>query len=181
MNQTKMKFNKTLLVAGLSALFTFGLVGCSDDKSEPMSSNSGEGVSAPSASQPSAADVKQPASVIAPVAEEVTAVKETVTEVVKEVETQVEEKVEEVMAAVSAPAVKSGESLYASCVGCHGAAGEGGVGPKLQGQPQADIAAKLTQYKSGEQVGPMTAMMAPMTQGLSAADIDVVAEYIATF
>ncbi len=75
-----------------------------------------------------------------------------------------------------------GQELFnsSSCAGCHGANGEGGVGPKLAGQSADDIKAKLHKYKAGEQVGPMTSMMAPMAAGLSDADIDNIAAYIAT-
>ncbi len=74
----------------------------------------------------------------------------------------------------------AGQAAYATCVGCHGAAGEGGVGPKLAGQSAADVADKLRKYKNGEQVGPMTSMMAPMAAGLSDADIDNIAAYTAS-
>ena len=72
------------------------------------------------------------------------------------------------------------QTFESTCVGCHGANGEGGVGPKLAGQSAEDIAAKLHKYKAGEQVGPMTSMMAPMAQGLSDDDIKNIAAYIAT-
>jgi len=74
----------------------------------------------------------------------------------------------------------AGQAAYATCIGCHGAAGEGGVGPKLAGQAAADVAAKLHAYKAGEQVGPMTSMMAPMAAGLSEADIENIAAYTAS-
>ncbi|MDX1346749.1 MAG: c-type cytochrome [Thiomicrorhabdus chilensis] len=83
-------------------------------------------------------------------------------------------------AAAQAGDAAAGQGAYATCVGCHGAAGEGGVGPKLAGQPAADIAAKLHKYKAGEQVGPMTSMMAPMAAGLSDADIENIAAYTAS-
>lgn len=184
MTDTQFNFKKTLMIASLSALFAIGLTGCSEDKSEPLSSNSGAGVSAPAASQPSAADVKQPMPEATTTPEKMVEAVEEKVEVIEEkveaaVET-VETKVEETIAAVApTPAVKSGASLYATCIGCHGAAGEGGVGPKLSGQAQSDIAAKLVKYKAGEQVGPMTAMMAPMAQGLDDEEIKVVSEYIA--
>jgi len=74
----------------------------------------------------------------------------------------------------------AGQAAYATCVGCHGANGEGGVGPKLAGQSAAAIKDKLHKYKAGEQVGPMTSMMAPMATGLSDADIENIAAYVAT-
>ena len=74
----------------------------------------------------------------------------------------------------------TGEKVYATCVGCHGAAGEGGVGPKLQGQTVADLAQKLQVYKAGKEIGPMSAMMIPNATQLSDQDITLVSEYIAT-
>lgn len=74
----------------------------------------------------------------------------------------------------------AGQAAYSTCVGCHGAAGEGGVGPKLAGQSADDIKTKLHKYKAGEQMGPMTSMMAPMAAGLSDADIENIAAYVAT-
>ena len=75
----------------------------------------------------------------------------------------------------------AGKAIYgSSCAGCHGANGEGGVGPKLAGQSAKDIADKMHKYKAGEQVGPMTSMMAPMATGLSDADIENIAAFIAT-
>lgn len=83
-------------------------------------------------------------------------------------------------AAAQAGDTTAGQSAYATCVGCHGAAAEGGVGPKLSGQAPADVVAKLKAYKAGEQVGPMTSMMAPMAAGLSDADMENIAAYVAS-
>ncbi|MCF6345591.1 MAG: c-type cytochrome [Thiomicrorhabdus sp.] len=76
--------------------------------------------------------------------------------------------------------VDAGKTAFATCVGCHGANAEGGVGPKLAGQASADIVNKLNDYKEGKQVGPMTSMMAPMAAGLSDADIANIAAYTAS-
>lgn len=104
-----------------------------------------------------------------------TQVKETAAEkidvVEEKVEKKVEEKVEEVTASVN------GQQVYATCAGCHGAQAEGGIGPKLAGQEVADIVDKLKRYKAGEQVGPLTGMMAPMATPLSDAEMQAVAEY----
>ncbi|QKI88775.1 c-type cytochrome [Thiomicrorhabdus xiamenensis] len=81
-------------------------------------------------------------------------------------------------AAAQAGDAAAGQASYATCAGCHGGAGEGGVGPKLAGQNAADIVAKLQKYKAGEQVGPMTSMMAPMAAGLSDADMENIAAYV---
>lgn len=84
--------------------------------------------------------------------------------------------------AAQAGDISAGQSVYANqaCIGCHGAAGEGGVGPQLAGQAAADIIAKMHAYKNGEQVGPMTSMMAPMAAGLSDADIENIAAFTAS-
>ncbi len=82
--------------------------------------------------------------------------------------------------AAQASDANAGQASYATCVGCHGMAAEGGVGQKLAGQAAADIVAKLHKYKNGEQVGPMTSMMAPMAAGLSDADIENIAAYTAS-
>lgn len=76
----------------------------------------------------------------------------------------------------------AGKALFAGqCASCHGANAEGqGMFPKLAGQSAADITAKLNAYKAGEQVGPMTSMMAPMATGLSDADIANVAAYVSS-
>ena len=83
-------------------------------------------------------------------------------------------------AAAQAGDATAGQSAYATCVGCHGAAAEGGVGPKLAGAVPAETIAKLKAYKAGEQVGPMTSMMAPMAAGLSDADMENIAAYVAS-
>lgn len=82
-------------------------------------------------------------------------------------------------AAAQAGDAGAGQAAYATCAGCHGGAGEGGVGPKLAGSDPAKTVELLKKYKAGEQVGPMTSMMAPMAAGLSDADIDNIAAYTA--
>jgi len=150
-----------------SALF---LAGCSGDSDEAKTA------SAPVAEQ-TAMDVKQPT----PAAEPKVALQPAPAPApVAEVPAAVEEKVAEVKEVVAAAVAPSGEKAYATCVGCHGAKGEGGVGPRLNNQTVADVIAKLEKYKSGEQVGPMTGMMAPMAAGLSADDMKVIAEYVTT-
>jgi len=178
-------FKRNLVAASLASLMMLGMAGCSDDDKSELTSESGAGVSQPSSAQPSAADVKQPEPVVVPEVEKaVEATTEKAEEVVEEVEQAVTQEVEEVVETVeeaaAAPA-KSGSNLYATCIGCHGASGDGGVGPKLAGQSKEDIASKLAKYKAGEQLGAMTAMMAPMATGLSDEDIQTVSEYIAGF
>ncbi len=148
--------------------------GCSSDTEEAQTAKT-------ATPQQSAMDVKQPAVVDepkealqtapapapapAPVTEEkVEAAKEVVKEAVNK----------EVVVA------SSGEELYATCVGCHGAKAEGGLGPRLNNQKPEDIVAKLEKYKAGEQMGPMTGMMAPMAASLTAEDMQAIAEYVVT-
>lgn len=85
-------------------------------------------------------------------------------------------------AAFAAGDAAAGKSTFgSSCASCHGMNGEGaGIFPKLAGLTADDAAAKLKKYKAGEQVGPNTAMMAPMASGLSDADIENLAAHIAT-
>ena len=74
----------------------------------------------------------------------------------------------------------AGKTKYATCAACHGAQGQGGVGPKLAGQPATAIEKKLTAYKNKQQVGPQSALMWGMAGALSAADIANIAAYTAT-
>lgn len=172
---------KKVLNTKVSRLVSYALLsgavvlsaGCSGDSDEAQSTET-------AATQQSAMDVKQPAVVEAPkealqsapapapvIEEKVEAPKEVVKETPKEV-------VKEVAVA------PSGEAAYATCVGCHGAKAEGGLGPRLNNQKPEDIVAKLEKYKAGEQMGPMTGMMAPMAAGLTADDMQAIAEYVVT-
>lgn len=73
-----------------------------------------------------------------------------------------------------------GKAKYATCVACHGAQGQGGVGPKLQGQKAEAIEKKLTAYKNKQQVGPQSQLMWGLASALSPADIKNIAAYTAT-
>ncbi len=75
---------------------------------------------------------------------------------------------------------KLGQAKYVSCTACHGAQGQGGVGPKLAGQKAEVIEKKLTAYKNKQQVGPQSQLMWGIAGGLSAADIKNIAAYTAT-
>ncbi|SFR51606.1 c-type cytochrome [Thiomicrospira sp. ALE5] len=98
----------------------------------------------------------------------------------EEVPETLTEATETVTQVAAAPAA-NGQQLYSTCMGCHGATGGGGVGPKLQGQDRDDFISKMNAYRAGEQVGPMTAMMAPMAANLTDAEIEALADYIVTF
>ena len=83
-------------------------------------------------------------------------------------------------ATVQAQDAAAGKAKYATCVACHGAQGQGGVGPKLQGQKSDVIVKKLTAYKNKQQVGPQSTLMWGMAGGLTPADINNIAAYTAT-
>lgn len=83
-------------------------------------------------------------------------------------------------ATVQAQDAAAGKVKYATCVACHGAQGQGGVGPKLQGQKSDAVVKKLTAYKNKQQVGPQSALMWGMAGGLTPADINNIAAYTAT-
>lgn len=76
--------------------------------------------------------------------------------------------------------VAAGKTKYATCVACHGAQGQGGLGPKLASQKSEDIVKKLTAYKNKQKIGPQSAMMWGLSAGLSPADINNIAAYTAT-
>ena len=73
-----------------------------------------------------------------------------------------------------------GEAKYAACGACHGANGEGGVGPALAGQSVEYIVGRLNQYKAGEKVGNQSNLMWGQAAGLSDQDIQDLAEYTAS-
>ncbi|VAW86951.1 hypothetical protein MNBD_GAMMA18-1759 [hydrothermal vent metagenome] len=106
---------------------------------------------------------------------------EAATSAVAGVKTAVSEKIDKVVE-IETKEVPSidGAKVYSACVGCHGANGEGGVGPALNSQAPSDLVDKLTRYKAGEKLGPMTAMMTPIAQGLSKAETKAVTEYVVT-
>ena len=69
-------------------------------------------------------------------------------------------------------------SLWAGCAACHGAQGQGGVGPMLAGQSSDDIIMKLTTYKNGGTVGPQSALMWGQASMLSEKDIETIGEFV---
>ena len=88
------------------------------------------------------------------------------------------------LAAAEARAEASPEELgkqsYAGCIACHGADGEGGVGPQLAGQAATDIADKLLKYKAGETIGSQSSLMWGQAALLSEAEIDNIAAFVET-
>jgi cytochrome c553 len=47
-----------------------------------------------------------------------------------------------------------GSKLYAGCIACHGAKGEGGIGPSFVGSKSDYIASSLNEYKNKIERGP---------------------------
>ena len=65
-----------------------------------------------------------------------------------------------------------------TCAACHGPQGQGGIGPKLQGQTADEIISKLLAYKAGEQLGPQSMMMWPTAKQLTEGQIGTIGVYI---
>ena len=74
-----------------------------------------------------------------------------------------------------------GKAKYAVCAACHGAQGQGGVGPMLAGKDAEYIVGRLNAYRNGEQVGAQSALMWGQAAGLSDVDIQDLSEYISSF
>jgi len=68
--------------------------------------------------------------------------------------------------------------VWNTCAACHGPQGQGGLGPKLQGQNADYIISKLLAYKAGQVVGPQSAMMWPTAKGLTDGQIGTIGVYI---
>lgn len=147
--------------------------GCSNDAEDAEKAKLAE---MGTTTQQNAMDVKQPDVVEAPkeALQPAPVVEEKVEEPKEAPQEVVAEQVPEVVA------TPSGAQAYATCVGCHGANAEGGVGPRLNNQTPEDIVAKLEMYKAGEQVGPMTGMMAPMAASLTTDEMQAIADYVVT-
>jgi cytochrome c553 len=80
----------------------------------------------------------------------------------------------------SASPAELGEKAYTGCVACHGARGEGGIGPALAGQTEEAIAGKLLAYRNGETLGPQSVLMWSQAKPLSDDDIAHLAAFAAT-
>lgn len=78
--------------------------------------------------------------------------------------------------------VAAGQAIYEeTCRNCHGPKAQGMASfPKLAGEDAAHLVMRLEQYKSGDTVGPNSALMIPIASDLSHQDIVNVAAYIST-
>jgi cytochrome c553 len=83
------------------------------------------------------------------------------------------------MRAEASPA-ELGQQRYAGCIACHGARGEGGIGPQLSGKTPSYIDDRLLQYKGGETVGSQSPLMWSQAAQLSEMDIDNLAAFVET-
>lgn len=69
-------------------------------------------------------------------------------------------------------------SLWTGCAACHGAQGQGGIGPMLAGQDADMIISKLTTYKNRGTVGPQSAMMWAQAAQLTDGQIGTIGVYV---
>ena len=74
--------------------------------------------------------------------------------------------------------VSKGSKLYAGCIACHGAQGEGGIGPSFKGSKSDYIASSLNEYKNKIERGPQSALMYAQAAALSDSDIKELSKYI---
>jgi cytochrome c553 len=77
-------------------------------------------------------------------------------------------------------AATASSKLYAGCVACHGAKGEGGVGPSLRGTSAEYIETALLEYKNQIPRGPQSVLMYSQASALSEKDIKELSKYIVT-
>ncbi|MBI5936991.1 MAG: c-type cytochrome [Betaproteobacteria bacterium] len=82
----------------------------------------------------------------------------------------------------SAADISAGRAKYGSfCAGCHGPKAEGIAHyPKLAGQTEAMLAAKLAAFRSGQKVGDKSASMIPIARMLTETEVRQVARYLSS-
>ncbi len=85
-------------------------------------------------------------------------------------------------AAQAAGDAAAGKAKAVACQACHGADGVAIVPsyPNLAGQNAEYMVNQLKAFKSGERKGAQSAIMAPMSAGLSEQDMEDVAAYFAS-
>lgn len=67
---------------------------------------------------------------------------------------------------------------WVMCGACHGAQGQGGLGPKLAGLSADEVIDKLLAYKRGETVGPKSNMMWPQAGQLTDGQIGTLGVFV---
>lgn len=88
-----------------------------------------------------------------------------------------------VMSLIASPAMAEDRfedirSKWVQCAACHGAQGQGGIGPMLAGQPADDIIDKLLAYKRGETIGAQSLIMWPQAKGLTDGQIGLIGVFV---
>jgi len=83
-------------------------------------------------------------------------------------------------AAASMSPAELGKTAYVPCQACHGAAGEGGVGPALAGRDAAFVVDALSTYKTNGTRGAQSALMWGVASPLSETEIDNLAAFVDT-
>lgn len=81
-------------------------------------------------------------------------------------------------AAAAASPAELGKTAFVGCTACHGAGGEGGIGPQLSGRDASFVTTALTAYKNRETRGPQSALMYASAGALSDADIANIAAFL---
>jgi cytochrome c553 len=89
-----------------------------------------------------------------------------------------------VAAATAAPAAAQqadGRVLAMSCLNCHGPGGKSpGDIPSIAGKSQDFIKVALAEFRDGKRTGTAATVMTRLAKGYSDAEIDALAQYIAT-
>ena len=67
---------------------------------------------------------------------------------------------------------------WAMCSTCHGAMGQGGIGPTLADQSADENISKLIDYRMGHKDGPQAAMMIPWAQSLTEGQIGTIGVFV---
>ncbi len=83
-------------------------------------------------------------------------------------------------AAASMSPAELGKTAYVPCQACHGASGEGGVGPALAGRDAAFVVDALNTYKTNGTRGAQSALMWGVAGPLSETEIDNLAAFVDT-
>lgn len=164
--------SRSVLNVSLWALFSVGLLsGCSEEAQQQATETLEEAKGIAEES------VKKAQETVDQAVDKVSEVTESATDSVTETAKETYEKASVQLAENKS----SGGELYQTCSGCHGAKGEGGVGPKLAGRDGQKLLANLKIYREGGQVGPMSAMMTPNVKNLSDAELESLINHISQF